>query len=95
MKRRRRRFGAPEAIHREKADHAFRDAIHHAGLVHEEENSCHDALEDLLIAKGAEEEGTAHAGGADGGRLGRTARRAVYSAERKFATRCLCGKKGD
>jgi len=88
-KRARRRYAA---IGAEKETHALRDAIHHAGLVHEEAGrQCPDALEDLLTAKGALEEGLAYASGVNGGRLGATARRAVRSAAHRFTTRCLCG----
>lgn len=89
MAKRRRHYRG--AMDEPKKTHALRDAIHHAGLVHEEsDQSCPDALEDLLTAKGALEEGLAHAGGVNGGRLGATARRAVRSAAHRFEAKCLC-----
>lgn len=84
----RRRFSQPPSS---KEGHAFRDAMHHSQLVIEEVGTdCENALEDLLTAKGALEEGLATGGTT---RLASSAKRSVDSAERRFAAGCICPRR--
>jgi hypothetical protein len=87
-----RRFGSPVTAHREKAAHAFMDASHHAAEARKATLSgrCAGALDQLLIARGALEEGRAHEESEErGGRGGDRAGRTVEKATRDFADRCI------
>lgn len=57
------RLGSGGETHADKAEHAFMDAGHHARLASRSayEGRCKDAYRELLTAKGALEEGKAHA----------------------------------
>ncbi|TAK97593.1 MAG: hypothetical protein EPO08_21060 [Rhodospirillaceae bacterium] len=87
-----RRFGSPAATHREKAAHAFMDASHHAAEARKAllSGHCGGALDQLLIARGALEEGRAHEESEErGGRGGDRAERTVEKATHEFADRCI------
>jgi len=87
-----RRFGSSAAAHREKAAHAFMDASHHASEARKAVISgrCAGALDQLLIARGALEEGRAHEESEErGGRGGGRAERTVEKAASEFADRCI------
>ncbi len=87
-----RRFGSPAATHREKAAHAFLDASHHAAEARKAllSGHCAGALDQLLIARGALEEGRAHEESEErGGRSGGRAERTVEKAVQAFADRCI------
>ncbi len=87
-----RRFGSPAATHREKAAHAFMDASHHAAETRKAVLSghCAGALDQLLIARGALEEGRAHEESEErGGHGGNRAERTVEKATHEFADHCI------
>ena len=87
-----RRFGSPTSAHREKAAHAFMDASHHAAEARKATISghCGGALDQLLTARGALEEGRAHEESEErGGRGGGRAERTVEKATGEFADRCI------
>lgn len=87
-----RRFGSSAATHREKAAHAFMDASHHAAEARKAllGGHCAGALDQLLIARGALEEGRAHEESEErGSHGGGRASANVEKAANAFADRCI------
>ena len=94
-KSRRRHLGSEPELHRNKAHHAFEDSAHHASLsrMAAGKGRCAAALEELVTAAGALEEGRAHAesdGGPAHSRWETAARRAVAGAEDAVSRSCFC-----